>query len=100
MMPGSGYKARDSLNCARGLECRTRRGWPNILKRDALANPDRPTYDRVMPKNNFSFEKRRKELEKKAKKEEKKKRKLEAETHPAEEGVNQEGETEAETPQP
>ena len=31
-----------------------------------------------MPKDNFSFEKRRKELEKKAKKEEKKKRKLEA----------------------
>lgn len=30
-----------------------------------------------MPKNNFSFEKRRKELEKKAKKEEKKQRKLE-----------------------
>ena len=37
-----------------------------------------------MPKDNFSFEKRRKELEKKAKKEEKKKRKLEAgETEPA-----------------
>ena len=32
-----------------------------------------------MGKDNFSFEKRRKELEKKAKKEEKKKRKLEAE---------------------
>lgn len=30
-----------------------------------------------MPKDNFSFEKRRKEMEKKAKKEEKKKRKLE-----------------------
>ena len=32
-----------------------------------------------MPKPNFSFEKRRKEMEKKAKKEEKKKRKLEGE---------------------
>ena len=37
-----------------------------------------------MGKDNFSFEKRRKEMEKKAKKEEKKKRKLEAGT-PAEE---------------
>ena len=37
-----------------------------------------------MPKDNFSFEKRCKELEKKAKKEEKKKRKLEGgETEPA-----------------
>ena len=37
-----------------------------------------------MGKDNFSFEKRRKEMEKKAKKEEKKKRKLEAgETEPA-----------------
>ena len=33
-----------------------------------------------MAKDNFSFEKRRKEMEKKAKKEEKKKRKLEATT--------------------
>ena len=40
-----------------------------------------------MPKNNFSFEKRRKEMEKKAKKEEKKKRKLEAGDAPAEEEV-------------
>ncbi len=37
-----------------------------------------------MAKDNFSFEKRRKEMEKKAKKEEKKKRKLEGEK-PAEE---------------
>ena len=35
-----------------------------------------PTVYSPMPKPNFSFEKRRKELEKKAKKEEKKKRKL------------------------
>ena len=38
-----------------------------------------------MAKDNFSFEKRRKELEKKAKKEEKKKRKLEAGDSPSEE---------------
>ena len=38
-----------------------------------------------MAKDNYSFEKRRKELEKKAKKEEKKKRKLEAGTVPSEE---------------
>ena len=37
-----------------------------------------------MARDNFSFEKRRKEMEKKAKKEEKKKRKLEAGTEPAE----------------
>lgn len=36
-----------------------------------------------MPKDNFSFEKRRKELEKKAKREEKKTRKLEAGAAPA-----------------
>ena len=36
-----------------------------------------------MAKDNFSFEKRRKEMEKKAKKEEKKKRKLAGETDPA-----------------
>lgn len=42
------------------------------------------SYRRRMAKDNFSFEKRRKELEKKAKKEEKKKRKLEGgETEPA-----------------
>lgn len=35
-----------------------------------------------MAKDNFSFEKRRKEMEKKAKKEEKKKRKLAGETVP------------------
>ena len=37
-----------------------------------------------MGKDNFSFEKRRKELEKKAKKEEKKKRKLAGDSTPAE----------------
>ena len=37
-----------------------------------------------MGKDNFSFEKRRKEMEKKAKKEEKKKRKLAGDTAPAE----------------
>ena len=36
-----------------------------------------------MPKDNFSFEKRRKEMDKKAKKEEKKKRKLEDGDKPA-----------------
>lgn len=44
-----------------------------------------------MPKNNFSFEKRRKELEKKAKKEEKKKRKLDGEAQaPAEDAKESE----------
>ncbi len=38
-----------------------------------------------MGKDNFSFEKRRKEMEKKAKKEEKKKRKLEAGAAPVDE---------------
>jgi hypothetical protein len=36
-----------------------------------------------MPKPNYSFEKRRKELEKKNKKEEKKRRKMEASAHPS-----------------
>ena len=40
-----------------------------------------------MPKDNFSFEKRRKEMEKKAKKEEKKKRKLEVGATPNEEQI-------------
>lgn len=38
-----------------------------------------------MPKPNFSFEKRRKEMEKKTKKEEKKKRKLEGSEKPVDE---------------
>ena len=41
-----------------------------------------------MAKDNFSFEKRRKEMEKKAKKEEKKKRKLEAGASPTAEEQN------------
>ncbi len=49
-------------------------------------------YVTDVAKDNFSFEKRRKEMEKKAKKEEKKKRKLEAGTAPAEEPENQTGE--------
>lgn len=49
-----------------------------------------------MGKDNFSFEKRRKELEKKAKKEEKKKRKLEGGTEPAtEEGQTMEANADA-----
>ncbi len=42
-----------------------------------------------MPKPNFSFEKRRKEMEKKAKKEEKKKRKLEGGDKPADEATTE-----------
>jgi hypothetical protein len=38
-----------------------------------------------MGKDNFAFEKRRKEMDKKAKKEEKKKRKLEGEAKPVDE---------------
>ena len=48
-----------------------------------------------MAKNNFSFEKRRKELEKKAKKEEKKKRKLEGGSSEGEEPAEGTGQTEA-----
>ena len=48
-----------------------------------------------MAKNNFSFEKRRKELEKKQKKEEKKKRKLEAGATAPDEEVPAESEPEA-----
>ena len=44
-----------------------------------------------MAKDNFSFEKRRKELEKKAKKDEKKKRKLEAAQSPGEDDAPKEG---------
>ena len=50
-----------------------------------------------MPKNNFSFEKRRKELAKKAKKEEKKNRKTEGGDSPPAD-TEAEGTSTAETP--
>ena len=51
-----------------------------------------------MAKDNFSFEKRRKELEKKAKKEEKKKRKLAGEVMPSDEPAEtREGHTAADS---
>ena len=57
-----------------------------------------------MAKDNFSFEKRRKEMEKKAKKEEKKKRKLEAHAQPADgtpdEPTEQAADAGSQTPQP
>lgn len=51
-----------------------------------------------MPKNNFSFEKRRKELEKKAKKEEKKQRKLEHASDPSSDEIPAEETGEAAAP--